>query len=540
MNRLKAHWPLVVALLTFWAIMGALVVATVSRTGGHPGYVLDDAYIHLAIAKHLAHNGVWGITPYEFSSTSSSILWTLLLAGLNLVRLESEFTPLILNIVAGSLVLGAAWAFLRREQVDAPHSVAVLLGLVLLPSLPRVAFTGLEHNAQLLFCLAFIYPAARVLAAGALREPTMERALLLCAPFLTMVRFEGLFVLALVCVLLLLRRRVGLAFAVGALGVAPVVVFGLYSLSQGAYFLPNTLLAKAPLPRTLKGMLLFAVGVGPHNHQVGLLALIHSPNLVVALAMALVFVWRLRQPRPFWSVDVMILLLALGTFALHLQFARLGSYNRYEAYLVGLAVFSIGVAFKDVTWSSDRSALMRVTQVAVLAFVLIDSRNTLGLPRVPIASMNIQEQQVQMARFLRTYYSGQGVAANDIGAINYYADLHLLDVAGLGSLDIARAKHTESLTAAKLQELARHHNVKVAIIYPSWLTTENQLPPEWIPVAEWTIQHNMTCAGPAVTLYAVDPAEEAALREHVREFTGLLPKTVSHVSIPPAPGDTAG
>ncbi|MEI6503653.1 MAG: hypothetical protein WCP21_21810 [Armatimonadota bacterium] len=44
------------------------------KSGCRLVYPLDDTYIHLAMARNLVHHGVWGVTPYEFSSTSSSLL----------------------------------------------------------------------------------------------------------------------------------------------------------------------------------------------------------------------------------------------------------------------------------------------------------------------------------------------------------------------------------------------------------------------------------------------------------------------------------
>src|SRR4051812_45844062 len=43
-------------------------------------YPLDDTYIHMSIGKNLAEFGQWGITRHEFTSSSSSILYTLLIA----------------------------------------------------------------------------------------------------------------------------------------------------------------------------------------------------------------------------------------------------------------------------------------------------------------------------------------------------------------------------------------------------------------------------------------------------------------------------
>ncbi len=48
---------------------------------------------------------------------------------------------------------------------------------------------------------------------------------------------------------------------------------------------------------------------------------------------------------------------------------------------------------------------------------------------------NIYEQQVQSAKFLHQFYNTSKVVANDIGAISYYTNIHLLDIAGLGSVE---------------------------------------------------------------------------------------------------------
>ena len=48
------HWPLAAALAVFCGITGWLVASGLARTQGHLAYCLDDAYIHMAVAKHVA------------------------------------------------------------------------------------------------------------------------------------------------------------------------------------------------------------------------------------------------------------------------------------------------------------------------------------------------------------------------------------------------------------------------------------------------------------------------------------------------------
>src|SRR5712675_82827 len=98
MRILRLHWPLVAAIVVLFATTAVLVVLSVKQNDGHFVYALDDTYIHMSIARNFARYGVWGVTRYEFSSSSSSLLWTLLLSAIYLVT-TSTWVPLILDLV---------------------------------------------------------------------------------------------------------------------------------------------------------------------------------------------------------------------------------------------------------------------------------------------------------------------------------------------------------------------------------------------------------------------------------------------------------
>src|SRR6185503_15264318 len=101
-----ANWPVVLTVVILWSVV--LLLATYSRaqTGMRLVYALDDPYIHMSMAKNVATHGVWGVTRHEFSSSSSSLLWTLLLSVVYAVVGVSESAPLLLNIaLATAMVL---------------------------------------------------------------------------------------------------------------------------------------------------------------------------------------------------------------------------------------------------------------------------------------------------------------------------------------------------------------------------------------------------------------------------------------------------
>src|SRR5438132_223114 len=78
----QGPWPALAAIAALLALCLWLVSRASSLAGGAFTYPLDDAYIHLAVAKNLAAHGVWGVTQHGFTFANSSLAWPLLLAAL--------------------------------------------------------------------------------------------------------------------------------------------------------------------------------------------------------------------------------------------------------------------------------------------------------------------------------------------------------------------------------------------------------------------------------------------------------------------------
>src|SRR5437868_4649496 len=103
-----------------------------------------------------------------------------------------------------------------------------------------------------------------------------------------------------------------------------------------------------------------------------------------------------------------------------------------------------------------------------------------------------------MASFVRQFYRGEGVAANDIGAIGYLADTRLLDLWGLASADVARARREGTYNSQTIYDLAKSHGVKIAILYDGWFIEYGGVPSQWVKVGEWRIPHNIVLGGDTV------------------------------------------
>jgi hypothetical protein len=202
---------------------------------------------------------------------------------------------------------------------------------------------------------------------------------------------------------------------------------------------------------------------------------------------------------------------------------------RYDAYVVALGVVAVAVAVGDLTRDGFVVKLNPRT-VAVAGLAVLIAAPLINRAVVPVfvsfqGTTNIYEQQYQMAMFVREFYQGQTVVANDIGAINYFADIHCVDVVGLGNREAAKTKVAQNryLNGSQVDALARKENAQIAIIY----TFPDTIPDSWTEVGEWTISQNQINASDTVSFFAVNPSDADKLIASLRAFAPLLPPTVA-------------
>jgi hypothetical protein len=286
---------------------------------------------------------------------------------------------------------------------------------------------------------------------------------------------------------------------------------------HGSFFLPNPVLLKGTIPRA---------GVFPFVQNAGRVAFA-APHLLFLWLLA---IWLLVAGRLEQRSRVLLLIFIL-TAVLHVFFARVGWFFRYEAYLVALAILIDGVALSESISRRKReeTSLLRMALAVSLAsistvFLLVRANRAIR-ETIP-AMQNIYEQHYQMATFLREYYQEASVAANDIGAINFMADIRCLDLLGLGSAEVTRAKLSGQYDSSRIDELARSHRVQIAMIYSGWFNNEGGVPTRWVEMGEWNIHGCVVCGAPVVSFYAVEPAEAERLKRNLREFSSRLPATV--------------
>jgi hypothetical protein len=512
--------PFIAAVALYLAISAWIIGAALRLSGGHFVYALDDPYITMAIAKNLAVHGVWGVTPYGFSSASSTPLFVLLLAAMYRLFGVSEYAPLVLSWAFGVGAIAVSARMLSVTRITRSSQrwqIVVLLALVLFTPLFAIGTLGMEHSLQVLLALLFLRdfenddsPVWRVALISALMVAT---------------RYEGLFLAAPAIFFLLLRngRRIA-AISVSAASALPVLLYAWMSVSRHGYWLPNSVALKGltlrepRLDLSIVETLVTIIWNAIHGFYLSFLL-----AGVTALALAL------RRTNRRQSETLSVIAIA-GCF--HLTCANVAWAYRYDDYLIAAAIICAA------RYCPRRGvASLRTTALAQVLFVLAGATLTYraieAIRVLPQASRSIYSQQWQMARFVHTYYLQRSVAANDIGAINFQSDIHCVDLVGLASTEVFSAKRAGRYSTTAIERITAHEDVQIAIVYDSWFTGAQRaywegpvLPSAWVRVGRWRVHSPHQLGADTISFYAVEPDQTGPLRAHLAAFRDQLPESV--------------
>ena len=509
------------ALAIVLAIFMGMIWAILVKCGGRFIYPLDDPYIHLALARNIAH-GHYGLNPHEASAPSSSILWPLLLAPFSFTR-YFEYAPLAINLVLTLLTTSCLFACfagcLKRPALAATLAVATVIA----SNAIGVALTGMEHSLQMWLTVLVAYGLIQV-NRGHHAPPSLAVALVL-GP---LVRYENMAVTLCACVYLLFAGRKDLAFIGLLLPAIGIAGFSLFLKSQGLGLLPSSVIAKTPM--------VAALGAGPSSfvvptqvqNMMGSIAWTMLNTLVTTLPQRLAthfglfailavlgaFTLKPAKSVRLWITFGLILLLQL-------VFGRIGWFQRYEVYLYpfGLAML---VYFRRKALNAELSVPRQAIRFAVIVLFLavmgVESLQTAY--DTPLASACVYRQQYQMMRFVRDYYR-KPVAVNDLGEVSFGSGQYVLDLWGLGSQEALGARLSSSGSTEWLGHVTERKNVGLAIIYAYLFP---RLPDQWRAVGKMELHVPLKAvAGPTVYFYATHPGDEVRIAALLWQFGTTLP-----------------
>jgi len=509
---MKKYLPFLSGFSFVAVIVAVLEYVALKKTGGHFCYPLDDTFIHMAVSKNLVLHGNWGITPNGFVSTSSSPLFTIVLALFFKLFSINIIMPFIISCIGTVLMLLAIQRELNLHAALTPfNKVACVLVTMLAGAIPALTLLGMEHTLQIAFTLFFVHSVATIFA-PANNNKLWQAAIV--AALMTATRYENASFIMAAFVLLAWQRHFKAAIVIAFAGALPLLLFGIYSKMQGGYFIPNSVLIKGN-----QNFKYFINGGTTILQATGSI----SGIIVAALIIALIKLQAKKMDRNFWILSMLII-----AGLMHSVFASFGWFYRYEAYLIVLG--SLHLSKIGLQWIQDNGMAGLKKQIIpvgliVIVFYSLPVRGLNSFRNSIRAIYNIYEQQYQMGLFFRQYYKGQTVAANDIGAISYLADLNTIDMWGLGNNEIAKARKNGYWSNEFIRKTVSDKNTRITVMYDSWF--DKDLPNQWVKVGTWTLPYNYICGDIFVTFYGNNEAEATQLKSNLSLFENQLPKDVT-------------
>lgn len=503
--------------LAFAGLIAAELAAIVVLNHGMLVYVLDDAYIHLALADRI-WSGTYGINAHEAAAPSSSILWPFLLAPFaSLPAAIYTLVPGLLNIAAASLTLKLLVGELRRALAPLPGPERLGLaaglfavGLVVCLNLVPIIFTGMEHSVQQLLAVTLV---VGLIEEG--RSGRVPRTAWLALILLPLVRYDSL-ALAVPALLYLLwrghfRGSILVALAIGCVCGS----FSAFLSSHGLGILPASVMAKSDLARSSGTPLVLLRNLYSN--------VVNDPQANILLA-GLVLMLAAAYDRGKAATDRALGLAIAAALGAEFVVGKLGAFYRYEAYIWAATVVALIHLYRGALSRVLAPTTAPAAQVASIGGLAAASLGYLiALASTPAASNNIYDQQYQMHRFVSGYYR-EPVAVNDLGWVAFRNPRYVLDFGGLASREALLARYNAPGTDW-MSNLARVHGVHLVMIYDQWFP---QHPSQWVRVGtlEFT-QMRVTAADSKVSFYATDAGSVAAIRAALSEFSKTLPRRAS-------------
>jgi hypothetical protein len=208
---------------------------------------------------------------------------------------------------------------------------------------------------------------------------------------------------------------------------------------------------------------------------------------------------------------------------LHFAMAGWGWVYRYEAYLIALAVITLGMEFAERRYSFGFGILIMFT-AAIMCIHTIYATST-----IPGRSGVVFSQQYQMTKLILDMQVP--TAVNDLGASTYFTDVPILDLVGLGSQDAFEDRYKKKYTTDNIRDLVSAHHVQVICVYDKWFSTKGfvpwggpPLPAEYIRIAKlYSPDPYRFASDDTVSYYAV-PGAEQKLRTALEKLQTTLPR----------------
>ena len=444
---------LILALLAVGSMGGYLLASALRHNLGFP---LDDSWIHQTYARNLAVHGEWAFILGEPSGGSTAPLWSGLLAIGYLLKLAPFAWTFLLGVMTlwGLSLLGE---FAMRKMVLTYQPRFPWVGAILIMEwhLVWAAASGME---TLLFAL---------IATGILILIILDTkkyfGLGLLIGLSVWVRPDGITLLGPAVVVVLLgqpswRKRLrGLANIVLGFG-SPFALYLLFNLIITGHPWPNTFYAKQAEYAVLLKQPFLKRLVGEALQPLLGVGVILLPGLILTTISAI--------KRQAWGILVSVTWV-VGFLVLYAW--RLPATYQYGRYVMPImpVYFLLGLIGMIESFIVIRSRFQWILGNALKLLIGIILVSFWGLGAYSYAKdvAYIDNEMVTTAHWVANNVpAGDLVAVHDIGAMGYFGNHDLVDLAGLITPEVIPFILNEDKLATYLDG----RSVKYLVVFPDW------------------------------------------------------------------------
>lgn len=425
------------------------------------GFPLDDSWIHLTFARNLAEHGQWAFRLGVPSAGSTSPLWSALLAIGFWIRLAPyAWTYLLGLLTLWALTIVSETAARRLVPAYRPRLPWVGIFMAVEWHLLWAAMSGMETLLHGLLATVILV----ALMTGSRRYLTLG----LLTGLSVWVRPDGLTLLGPAVLTILLtekdmRSRLG-GLVKYFIGFGVLFVFYLFfNLLIGGTPMPNTFYAKQAEYAVWQTLPILS------RLNELLLQLLVGPSFLLIPG---VLVWAVRSFRKWDWGSLSALAWSLGYMGLYLMRLPVYQHGRYVMpampifFLLGLLAvveFSYSKTFGRYHWIADTFWRMSLAMVTLLFIVL-------GARSYARDVAFIEGEMVTAAKWAAANLPPDALlAVHDIGALGYFDNHPLIDLAGLVSPEVIPFIRDEDRLATYLDTQGADYLIAFPDLYPQMI-----------------------------------------------------------------------
>jgi hypothetical protein len=464
-NYIASNWPVepwvVIALAALLAVLFYLIVSELVYGIGFP---LDDAWIHLTYARNLAEHGEWAFRLGQHSAGSTSPLWTLFLSIGFLVDLAPYAWTYLLGWIVLALLAGYAENVARKLLITyQPRIPWVGLFFVFAWHLTWSAVSGMETLLHALI----IFVVLSNLISGSRRYLTLG----VLAGLSIWIRPDGLTLLGPILFAGLLSEKSWYsraeAFWKTLLGFGALFFpYLLFNLALSGNPWPNTFYAKQAEYEAFWFSKTLAERISDY-----LWPILASPFLVLIPGAIWWLVKNIRGQN--WGA-LAGLIWFFGYIAIY--FTRLPAYQHGRYIIPALPIMYLWGLLGFVELISSPKLNRRIEFVwQVLTVVFTIAFQFIGARQNANDVFWIETEMVRAAKWVeQNIPSDARLAVHDIGALGFYVQNPIIDMAGLTTPEIVPFIRDEARLAEYLDLQSVDYLVTLPSFYPQ-LTSQKEL-----------------------------------------------------------------